>query len=179
MAAREDRDQDQQAGVAGAIGAVQSAGDNSGDRADVIDVLKDLVECSKDGEYGFRECAEQAQRQDLKAMFLQRADDCRRSAQELNELLRQSGASPKDSGSAMGALHRGWVAIKSRLTTYDDQAVLEECERGEDNAKARYRKALDKNLPSDVHQVVERQYQGVLRNHDQVKRMRESLRANG
>ena len=32
--------------------------------------------------------------------------------------------------------------MKSTLTTYDDKAVLEECERGEDNAKARYRKAL-------------------------------------
>jgi len=179
MAAREDRDHDQTGGVAGAVGAMQSAGDRSGDRADVIDVLKDLVECSKDGEYGFRECAEQAKRPDLKSMLLQRADDCRRGAQELNELLRQCGATPEEGGSAMGALHRGWVAIKSKLTAYDDQAVLEECERGEDNAKARYRKALDKNLPSDVHQVVERQYQGVLRNHDQVKQMRDSLRANG
>jgi uncharacterized protein (TIGR02284 family) len=164
-------------GVAGAVGAMQSAGDNSGDRGDVIDVLKDLVECSKDGEYGFRECAEQATRQDLKTMFLQRADDCRRAAQELNQLLRECGASPEEGGSAMGAMHRGWVSIKSKLTTYDDKAVLEECERGEDNAKARYKKALDKNLPANVRQLVERQYQGVQRNHDQVKMMRDQLRS--
>lgn len=168
-----------QGGVAGAVGAMQAAGDNSGDRDDVIDVLQDLVECSKDGEYGFQACAEQAERQDLKSMFLQRADDCRRGAQELNELLRQLGASQEEGGSAMGALHRGWVSIKSKLTTYDDKAVLEECERGEDNAKARYKKALEKNLPANVRQVVERQYQGVQRNHDQVKQMRDALRTNG
>ena len=163
-------------GAAGAVGAMQSAGDNSGSTADVIDVLKDLVECSKDGEYGFRECAEQATRQDLKTMFLARADDCRRGAQELNELIRQCGGTMEEGGSAMGAMHRGWVALKSKLTTYDDKAVLEECERGEDNAKARYKKALDKNLPAHIRSVVEKQYQGVQRNHDQVKMLRDQAR---
>lgn len=164
-------------GAAGAVGAMQTAGNNDGDRDDAVDVLKDLVECCKDGEYGFRECAEQAKRQDLKSMFLQRADDCRRGAQELNDCIRQYGGSTEDGGSAMGAMHRGWVSIKSKLTSYDDNAVLEEAERGEDNAKARYTKALQKNLPADVRQIVERQFQGVQRNHDQVKMLRDQFRA--
>lgn len=164
-------------GAAGAVGAMQSAGNGSGDRDDVVDALQDLVECCKDGEYGFRECAEQAKRADLKSTFLQRADDCRRGGQELNDVIRQCGGKPEDSGSAMGAMHRGWVSIKSRLSTYDDKAVLEEAERGEDNAKARYLKALQKNLPASVRPVVERQYQGVQRNHDQVKMLRDQFRA--
>jgi uncharacterized protein (TIGR02284 family) len=164
-------------GAAGAVGAMQQAGNNEGDRGDVIDVLKDLVECSKDGEYGFRECAEQAKREDLKSTFLQRADDCRRGAQELNQLLRELGATPEEGGSAMGAMHRGWVSIKSKLTSYDDKAVLEEAERGEDNAKARYTKALQKNLPANARMVVERQMQGVQRNHDQIKMLRDQFRA--
>ncbi|RYF16069.1 MAG: PA2169 family four-helix-bundle protein [Comamonadaceae bacterium] len=164
-------------GAAGAVGAMQQAGNSEGDRGDVVDVLKDLVECCKDGEYGFRECAEQAKREDLKSTFLQRADDCRRGAQELNQLLRELGSTPEEGGSAMGAMHRGWVSIKSKLTSYDDKAVLEEAERGEDNAKARYTKALQKNLPGNVRMVVERQMQGVQRNHDQVKMLRDQFRA--
>jgi uncharacterized protein (TIGR02284 family) len=164
-------------GAAGAVGAMQTGGNSDGDRGDVVDVLKDLVECCKDGEYGFRECADQAEREDLKSMFRQRAEDCRRGAQELNDCIRQYGGSTEDGGSAMGAMHRGWVSIKSKLTTYDDKAVLEECERGEDNAKARYTKALQKNLPSDVRMVVERQMQGVQRNHDQVKMLRDQFRS--
>ena len=163
-------------GAAAAVGGMQQAGNNDGDRGDIVDVLKDLVECCKDGEYGFRECADQAKDQSLKSTFLQRADDCRRGAQELNECLRQYGANTEDGGSAMGAMHRGWVSIKSKLSTYDDKAVLEEAERGEDNAKARYMKAMQKNLPADVRQVVERQYQGVQRNHDQVKMLRDQYR---
>jgi uncharacterized protein (TIGR02284 family) len=164
-------------GSAGMVGAMQTAGNNDGDRGDVVDVLKDLVECCKDGEYGFRECAEQAKRSDLKSTFQQRAEDCRRGAQELNQLVRQYGGEMEDGGSAMGAMHRGWVSIKSKFTSYDDKAVLEEAERGEDNAKARYMKALQKNLPADVKSVVERQYQGVQRNHDQVKMLRDQFRA--
>lgn len=147
-----------------------------GDTADAVDVLKDLVECSKDGEYGFRTCAEQAKREDLKQLFLQRADNCRAAAQELNQLVRECGGTPEEGGSTMGAMHRGWVAVKTALSTYDDKAVLEECERGEDNAKVRYRKALDKPLPPHIRQVVERQMEGVLRNHDEIKRLRDLTR---
>jgi uncharacterized protein (TIGR02284 family) len=165
--------------VAAAVGAMQTAGNSDGDRSDTVDVLKDLVECSKDGEYGFRECAEQAKAPNLKSTFLQRADDCRRGAQELNDLIRQLGGTTEDGGSTLGAMHRGWVSIKSKLTTYDDKAVLEEAERGEDNAKARYTKALQKNLPANVRSVVEKQLQGVQKNHDQVKMLRDQARNGG
>ena len=161
-------------GAAARVGAAQSAGNMSGDTDDVIDALQDLVECSKDGEYGFRECADQAKRADLKSVFLQRADDCRRGAEELNQQIRSLGGKTQDSGSATGAMHRGWVAVRSALTTYDDRAVLQEAERGEDNAMARYRKALKQPLPDDVKRVVERQFQQVQRNHDEVKRLRDS-----
>jgi uncharacterized protein (TIGR02284 family) len=164
-------------GAAGVVGAMQTAGNDDGSRGDVIDVLKDLVECCKDGEYGFRESAEQAKREDLKSIFLQRAEDCRRGAQELNQLLRECGHTVEEGGSLLGAMHRGWVSIKSKLTTHDDKAVLEECERGEDNAKARYMKALQKNLPGNVRMVIERQMQGVQRNHDQIKMLRDQARA--
>jgi uncharacterized protein (TIGR02284 family) len=168
---------DTSTGTAGLVGGMQSAGNTSGDRGDVIDALQDLVECCKDGEYGFRTSAEQVRRQDLKTTFEQRAQDCRRGADELNEKIRSLGGKVEDSGSAMGAMHRGWVSVKSTLSTYDDKAVLEECERGEDNALARYRKALKQDLPAEIKQLVERQMQGVQRNHDQIKMLRDQFRA--
>ncbi len=164
-------------GAGAAVGAMQSAGNNSGDKDDVVDVLQDLAECSLDGEYGFRACAEQAKREDLKSTFLQRADDCRGAAQELNEQIRALGGTTEEHGSAAAAVHRGWVTVKATLSTYDDKAVLEECERGEDNAKTRYANALKKPLPAGVKLMVERQMQGVQRNHDQVKALRDQLRA--
>ena len=164
-------------GAAAMVGEIQSAGDNTGDRDDVIDVLNELVETCKDGEYGFKACAEYAKRQDLKSLFLQRADDCRGGAQELQQQIRSMGGEVEEGGSAMGAVERGWVAVRGTLSTYDDKAMLEECERGEDNALARYRKALKKPLPANIKLIVERQMQGVQRNHDQIKMLRDQFRA--
>lgn len=164
-------------GTAAGVGEMQSFGDASGSRSDVIDVLNDLVECCKDGEYGFRACADNAKRDDLRAIFQQRAEDCLRGCRELQEQVRQLGGDADDSGSALGAVHRGWVSVKSTLSTYDDKTILEEAERGEDNALARYRKALQKPFPEAQRSVVERQLQGVQRNHDQIRMLRDQFRA--
>ncbi len=68
--------------------------------------------------------------------------------------------------------------MRGTLSTYSDLAMLEECERGEDTAVARYRKALKENLPPAIRSVVERQAQGAQRNHDQIKAMRDSLKTS-
>ena len=71
---------------------------------------------------------------------------------ELRAHVAQLGGKPEDGGSALAAMHRGWVAVKATLSTYDDLAVLEECERGEDAALATYRDALERTLPAtDPH----------------------------
>ena len=57
--------------------------------------------------------------------------------------------------------------------------MLEECERGEDAAVARYRKALKEELPPDVRSLVERQAEGAQRNHDQIKQLRDEARTRG
>lgn len=148
------------------------------DNKDVISVLNDLIETSKDGEKGFRTCAEDIKRAELKSLFLSRAQGCNEAAAELQQLVRSLGGDPETSTSVGGDLHRRWVDLKSLVTGKDDEAILNECERGEDVAKKAYSKALEKDLPVTVRNVVEKQYQGVLRNHDQVKALRNQARAS-
>ena len=144
---------------------------------DVVSVLNDLIETSKDGEKGFRVCAEDLKDPKLKASFTQRAEECAQAAAELQGMVRDRGGDPEKHSSMAGELHRRWVDLKSMVTGKSDEAILNECERGEDVAKKSYKKALEKELPADVRAVVERQYQGVLRNHDQVKALRDAARA--
>jgi uncharacterized protein (TIGR02284 family) len=159
--------------------ATGSAGKMSSTRNDdVIGLLNDLVETSHDGEYGFRECAEHVKSQDIKTLLSRRSDDCRTAVVELQALIRQCGGEADEGGTVSGAMHRGWVSVRGALSGYTDQAMLDECERGEDAALARYRKALKQDLPSSVKAVVERQAQGVQRNHDQIKALRNSLKAS-
>ncbi len=144
---------------------------------DTIDTLNDLIETCKDGEYGFRTSAEQLKNTEARQLFMRRADECNQAASDLQALVVQLGGSAEDSGSAAGAMHRGWVAVKSKLTGYTDKAVFEETERGEDSAMESYRKALASDLPPAVLQVVERQFEGVKRNHAQVRALRDQARA--
>ncbi|RYF24428.1 MAG: PA2169 family four-helix-bundle protein [Comamonadaceae bacterium] len=173
------------AGLAGTAGAgaafgglTQSATGDTAlvDNDDVVDVLDDLLESCRDGEYGFRTSAEHADSPELKGIFLRHASECAASATELEREIRNYGGEPSSGGSMSGALHRGWVSVKAAMTSRDDKAVLEECERGEDAALARYRKALKASLPAPVRAIVERQAQGAQRNHDEVRDLRDSYK---
>ena len=143
---------------------------------DTIDTLNDLIETSKDGEYGFRTSAEHLRNAESKALFERRAEECREAAAVLQALVMRLGGKAEDSGTVAGAAHRGWVAVKATLAGYTDKAILEEAERGEDTALATYRTALEEDLPQDVRDVIERQYEGLKRNHAQVRAMRDRAR---
>ncbi|MGF6776761.1 PA2169 family four-helix-bundle protein [Paraburkholderia sp. GAS334] len=143
----------------------------------VVSELNDLVETSKDGEKGFRKAAEDAHDAQLKSLFVSRADDCARGARELQDTVQRLGGKPDTGGSMTGALHRGWLDLKSAVSNRSDHEILAECEKGEDVAKKRYHDALEKELPADVRAVVERQYQGVLQNHDRIRDLRDQYAA--
>lgn len=144
---------------------------------DVQAVLNDLIETSIDGEKGFLKAAEDADNPELKALFAECAQRCSHGTAELQSQVHAEGSSPATSGSTAGALHRGWISFREALSGRDDKAILDECERGEDYAKAVYKKGLDKDLPANVRAIVERQYQGVIANHDRVRDLRDRYRA--
>jgi uncharacterized protein (TIGR02284 family) len=145
--------------------------------AEVIEVLNELLKTSHDGEYGFRTCAEEVKASKLMAVFNDRAEECRRAAEELTQLIARLGGSPAEGGTTSGAMHRGWVHVKGAVGANSELSMLEECERGEDAAVARYRKALAQNLPAEVRGLVERQAEGAQRNHDEIRDLREQARA--
>lgn len=144
---------------------------------DTADVLNDLIKTCNDGAKGFTAAADDVKRDDLKQTFLAAARRCTDSAAELATLVRGMGEEPATGGSAAGALHRGWVEMRAALTSKTDLAVLEECERGEDSAKASYKKALEKEIDASARMVVQRQYQGVIENHDRIRALRDSAKA--
>lgn len=143
----------------------------------VIDVLNDLLENTRDGEYGFRACAKEVDSAQLKPVFESRASQCASAASELVSLIRQLGGKADEGGTVSGAMHRGWVHVKGTVGANSPLSMLEECERGEDAAVARYRKALKENLPPEVRMVVQRQADGAQANHDQIKGLRDQFRA--
>ena len=144
----------------------------------IVDTLNDLIETCKDGEFGFNTCAKHTTSTELRDLFLRRAEACRVAASELQPYVVQYGGEPEKHGSAGGALHRGWVAVRGSLAGFSNQAMLDECERGEDAALAAYRKALERDdvLPEPLLALVQRQQLAVQHNRDQIQELRERLR---
>lgn len=142
------------------------------DRDDVISTLNDLIETSRDGDEGFRQCADTVKNANLKAFFQQKAERCREAVGQLQQIVREMGGDPEKSSSMSGTVHRFWVSLRSSISGMSDHAILDECERGEDVAKRSYEKALAQDLPGDVRRVIERQYAEVKTNHDRVREMR-------
>ena len=142
------------------------------DNHQVVATLNNLLETTKDGEAGFRACAEGVTNPRLKAVFETAAQKCDEGAAELQAEIRRLGGEPAASGTIGGSLHRAWTNVKAAITGKDDHAVLAECERGEDVAKSAYEAALKEDLPPEVKAIVQRQYEGVKANHDRIRDLR-------
>jgi uncharacterized protein (TIGR02284 family) len=138
----------------------------------VRDTLNNLIEICKDGAMGFRLAAEKVQPV-YASLFNQIAADRDAFAAELQDEVRILGGEPKNSGDATGALHRGWINIKSAVTS-GDKAIIDECERGEDAAVEAYRKALEAAPPAAVYSLIARQYTKVKSAHDRVSAIKHS-----
>lgn len=139
------------------------------DNDDVISTLNNLIETCKDGQNGFQTAAEGVKNSELKTLFHTYSQQRAQFAGEMQGEVRRLGGDPEKTGSIAATLHRGWIDIKSAVTGEDENAVIAECERGEDSAVKNYQDAINAGLPGDVRSIVERQYTQVKEAHDRIR----------
>ena len=142
-------------------------------------IIDDLIETLKDGQEGFKQAAEGVKDPQLKAVFDEYSRQRARFAVELRSKAQSADEQESEiSGSTVGALHRGWINLKSALTRGDDHAILAECERGEDSAVEEFSKALNNGLSAPVQEMVSRQFVQIKEAHDRVKSLRDATEKN-
>jgi uncharacterized protein (TIGR02284 family) len=146
------------------------------DMSEIRSTLNDLIETCKDSNEGFRSAAEKLKDPHIQTLFLKYSLQRAQFAGELQAEVMHIGGEPAKSGSTAGAMHRGWISLKSALTGDSDHAILEEAERGEDAAAKTYRDALGKDWPSDLQTIVSRQYHEVQQTHNAVRELRDTHR---
>src|SRR5687767_3831809 len=134
-----------------------------------ISVLNNLIETCKDGEQGFRTAADGLASPEITSKFHQFARERAQMSRDLQAEVRRLGGDPERSGSMAGAVHRGWLDIKSVVTGKDDHAILVEAERGEDVAKSAYEGAMKENLPASAQTLVQQQAVKIRQVHDAVR----------
>jgi uncharacterized protein (TIGR02284 family) len=143
--------------------------------ADAIKQINHLIETARDGEEGFKTAANAAKDPSLKEMFTNYAQQRARFVEELQLQVRRLGGDPGKRGSIAGALHRGWMNVKSMVAGSTDDALIREAERGEDVAVKAFQDALAMELPVDVQPIVERQYLQVKEAHDRISALEKTL----
>lgn len=143
----------------------------------VVEVLNELLETARDGEFGFQACADEVAVPNLQQLFYHRAEQCHEAADELVLLIWRFGGTPAERGTASRAIHRSFVG-RDAAGADSDLSMLEDCERREDASVARYHKALKQNLPPEARRFVERRAQNAQRNHAQIRDLRSDTRSH-
>jgi uncharacterized protein (TIGR02284 family) len=134
----------------------------------IVSLLDKLIGTCKDGQNGYRAAAEKAPSKELKRFFRYYASQRARFAAELQEEVHRHGAMPPKGGTVGGALHRGWLNVKSALLGAAEAALLAECERGEEAAIKNYEAAFHEVLPTALQELIARQYREIKRARDRV-----------
>lgn len=148
------------------------------DPEEVRNVLQNLIEIARDGQEGYRLASEHVKDAALKEAFAGRSAQRSRFVHQLQDLQERFGLQkPDDGGSVSGGLHRAWMQIRAAVSRQEDQAILEEAERGEDAAVEAYRQALGNEvveLPPEAVRTLQEQAGEVQSDHDFVKQLRDS-----
>ena len=144
-----------------------------------MDVINDLIKINNDRAAGFEKAGTdlEGDNNGLIPVFNKLAVESQQYVVELTDIAQQYGGEAAEGTSTSGDLHRAWIDVKAVFTGHDLLAVLNECERGEDAAKAAYREALDpeNELSPELVQVLQIQQQGITEGHDQIKSLRDQV----
>lgn len=125
------------------------------------DTLNSLIETCRDGARGFTLAADHVGSRDLKEFFANAARQREQFATELVPYAQRLGGGQDAEGTALGAVHRGWMKIKDAITNYDEDAVMGEAVRGEAAAASTYAEAVMGVLPPDARPIIDKQYEQI------------------
>jgi uncharacterized protein (TIGR02284 family) len=114
------------------------------DNQSQIDVLNDLIAKNYDAEYGFKEAAEDVDSPSLKASFLRYSNQRYQFGHELKAMVKRMGGEVEKGDTIASKLHRAWMDLKSAVASNEEKNILEEVQRGENNALNHYEEALKK-----------------------------------
>ena len=147
--------------------------------ADTNDVatLNTLIATLYDSVEGYETSAGDIRDPALARRFTARAEERRTVLGTLRESVRRLGGTPEDDGSLAGSAHRVFVNLKQAVTGSDDQAIVNEIERGEDYLKGKFEAALSADaLSGEARQAVQQAWESVRAGHDEMSQLKHSMR---
>lgn len=146
--------------------------DNSHDTT----VLNTLIATTLDSVKGYRDSAEESENSTHAQFFREMSEERSRVAADLQAQVRSLGGDPELESSTAGAVHRGWVDLKSAITGREEQAIVNEVERGEDYIKGKFETAMqDDDLSPAARGAIEKCFESIRKGHDRASQMKHAM----
>lgn len=133
------------------------------------ELMNRLIGACREGEYGFRTCAQHVHSATLRTLFARHSDACHEALEELQQMQQEVGGQLEPVTDAHPL--RDWAVLRGKVTFDSDDHILAEAIRGEQITVSRYAEALAASLPPALHAVVERQLLAARRHEEEVKRL--------
>jgi uncharacterized protein (TIGR02284 family) len=144
--------------------------------SDEISTLNTLIATTIDSVNGYENSARDVKNDRFRQIFRECADERQRVVEDLRTEVRRLGGNPEDDGSFLGKAHQRFEDLKAAITGGDDQAIVNEVERGEDYIKGKFETALNSDtLSGESRSVVERCYQSIRSGHDRMSQLKHGL----
>jgi uncharacterized protein (TIGR02284 family) len=146
------------------------------DHSGQITTLNTLIATTIDSITGYEDSAQNIDNERFREIFRERANERQQIVEQLRAEVRRLGGNAEDEGSFMGKAHQRFEDLKAAVTGRDEQAIINEVERGEDYLKDKFETALDSDtLSGESRSVVERAYQSVRSGHDQISQLKHGM----
>ena len=159
----------------GGLDTARNYNHGSGDVGDTA-TLNTLIGTLLDSIEGYQKAATDTESTRYAEMFNARARERQQAVTKLQAAVARLGGNPEDDGTTAGAIHRGWLNLKEAVVGRDDQAIVNEVERGEDYLKAKFEAARDhKDLPADARAAVDEAWQSVKAGHDEMSQLKHAI----
>jgi len=131
-------------------------------------VVNDLIESCRDAAHGFQNAAALVTNESLRPLLLELSDERAAFAAELETHAQRFGGDAASMGTAAAAIHRGWMDLKSILTSHDEQGVMAEVMRGDTVTLRVFADAIGGMLPASIRDVVEAQERQIRAGHRRI-----------
>jgi uncharacterized protein (TIGR02284 family) len=143
-----------------------------------VRTLNGLIKTTIDSVDGYRAAAEDMKGGHFVDKFVDRANEREQVATKLQQAVTAMGGNPEDDGSFLAGAHRSFMGLKEAVMGNDEQAIVNEVERGEDVIKAKYEDAMkDQDLSVDTRALITECYTSVKQGHDQMRDLKHALQA--
>lgn len=138
--------------------------------------LNTLIGTLLDSVDGYTKSAQDVDNPQLAERFNARARERQAAVASLQAAVARLGGDPEDDSTTLGKAHRVFLNLKEAVTGRDDQAILNEVERGEDYLKGKFEAALKSGeLQAEARSAIEAAWNSVKSGHDEMSQLKHTM----